>query len=58
MDYFGAPAQLVELAAQIEYLIFAWTFLIVIILVSLAGARFILLSVLDHSFPNWRDWRV
>ena len=47
-------AQLVYLAAEIEFAIFALAFLACVVILSLKTAWFLVGTVLDHAFPNWK----
>jgi hypothetical protein len=48
------PGSLILYAATVEFYLFAATFLIAVCILSLKASIFILASVLEHSFPEWR----
>ena len=47
---------ILHLAAKFEFWVFAVTFLIAVCILSMKTALFVLSTVLEHSFPRWRDW--
>jgi hypothetical protein len=50
------PAPLFHFAAAFEFYMFALTFVVCVCLLSLAAARFVIGTVISHTFPRWRMW--
>jgi len=47
-------SSVVQLAAEIEYYVFAAAFLIAVCVLSVGAGLFLIRAALDHTFPNWR----
>ncbi len=48
-------SSVVQLAAEIEYYVFAAAFLIAVCVLSVGAGLFLIRAALDHTFPNWRN---